>query len=75
MFDNKTLREHLRFIADASDHELSEREDLYVLAIGVLDRTSDRSKDMKFLLRKLRDEKAARLEVLQAATPRLQSEK
>lgn len=61
MIDRDELKSFCVFLETANDRELNEREKVYAETLDVLTRGSDARRDFQFLLRKLREEKAARL--------------
>ena len=62
MVDRDEIKAFLRFLDEGSDRELREREKLLVEMAGVMS-ASDSKRDVSFLLRLLREEKAARLQI------------
>ena len=59
--DRDEIRSFFGFLDTASDREISEREQSLDKMVGVLEVGSDARKDVQFLLRKLREEKAIRV--------------
>lgn len=62
-WDHDSIKGHLDLINQGTDPQLVEREQDYLLLLKALDKSCDLHHDMRFLLRKLREEKAARLEL------------
>lgn len=57
------IKEFFVFLDTASDRELIEREAALQAAVDVLTAGSDARRDVQFLLRRLREERAARINV------------
>jgi len=61
MLDRDEIRSFFGFLDTASDRELNDREQSLDSMVGLLSIGSDGRKDVQFLVRKLREEKAARI--------------
>ena len=61
MLDRDEIRSFFGFLDTASDRELNDREQSLDSMVGLLSIGSDARKDVQFLVRKLREEKAARI--------------
>ncbi|MEY2117271.1 hypothetical protein [Rhodanobacter sp. FW106-PBR-R2A-1-13] len=66
MLDRDEVKSFFTFLDTASDRELSERQKALQDMEGVLQQGSDARKDVQFLIRKLREEQAARINVIWA---------
>jgi hypothetical protein len=63
MIDKDDLRSFMRFLDEASEKELVERAQHYRAILDLLESGSEARRDYQFLMRRLRDEQVARLNV------------
>ena len=73
MIDKDELRDFSGFLRTANDGELADRRQIYEKSADLLPRGSELRADYLFLLRRLREEQVARLEVAEAIRRRVQS--